>query len=191
MADSICPTDRALIAQALAEGRVTRVPRGVSGLPGYVCDPQTGKLVSEAGAAWKDVAKARGMRRSARIRRLQAAVPASPVADATAVQEQGGASKADRLRALLLAGHAPPVIAVSVGVATSYVYAIRKELRESGALPPPQRRDFAALRRHALALADSGLTLAQIAERLGTARAAVGGLVTRAKAERDRARDAT
>jgi hypothetical protein len=79
MADVLSPQDRALIDAALAAGRVTVVPRGVSGLVAYVCDPATGKLVRDDGSAAAPSAKVRRRsvdpragQRAARLHKLRA-----------------------------------------------------------------------------------------------------------------------
>jgi hypothetical protein len=183
MADTISSDDRALIAQALAEGRVTCVPRGVSGLPQYVCDPETGRLTTGmSDAAIRASQKARASRIWARRKRLQIAAIAAPKADDAA---PGVSKKADQMRALLLDGLTPAKVAAQVGVETSYVYAIRSAMRASGQLPPGRpKAAFPALRAQALALFESGLSYAQVAERLGTTRQAVAGLVRRGRLDR-------
>jgi hypothetical protein len=113
MADVLSPEDRALIDAALAAGRVTVVPQGVSGLPVYVCDPATGKLVTGLGhEGWRAARRAEGVRKVARAARLQAVATKPVVEEAPKVRKPGCGRKPDpqvrarhdRLRVLIEGG---------------------------------------------------------------------------------------
>jgi DNA-binding CsgD family transcriptional regulator len=182
MADVIQPADRALIEAALAEGRVTRVPRGVSGLPGYVCDSQTGKLICERPQHWRDQLAAAG-RTHARARRLQRAA-AAPVKGAASPAEPKLETKAARIKAALLRGDAPGVVAEAVGVKTHYVYMVATQMRKAGQLPP--HADLSAQRVRVLELHAEGLSFGEIAQRMDMTRHQVAGLVARARARSKR-----
>jgi DNA-binding CsgD family transcriptional regulator len=183
MADVISPTDRALIEAALAEGRVTRVLRGVSGLPGYVCDSQTGKLICERPQHWRDQLAA-AARTHARARRLQRAA-AAPVKGAASPAEPKLETKAARIKAALLRGEAPGVVAEATGSTAAYVYNVATRLRKAGHAMPP-RADFSAQRARVLELHAEGLSFGEIAQRMDMTRHQVAGLVARARARSKR-----
>jgi hypothetical protein len=140
MADVISPTDRALIEAALAEGRVTRVLRGVSGLPGYVCDSQTGKLICERPQHWRDQLAA-AARTHARARRLQRAA-AAPVKGAASPAEPKLETKAARIKAALLRGDAPGVVAEATGVDSGVRLQRRHAAAQSRTCDAAARRFF-------------------------------------------------
>jgi transposase len=168
MPDALTPSERALIDAAVAQGRVTQVPRGVSGLPQYFCDPETGKLVTGLGQGWKDVAKARGIRMSARRRRLNAAPVVVP---APAIE--------DRIEAAVKRGDAPRAIAKALGVNSYKVYRVIHALRRAGRLPPVPAASAELTGERLAQLHDSGLTYDVIATRFGVSRNTVAGKIRR------------
>jgi transposase len=166
MPDALTPSERALIDAAVAQGRVTQVPRGASGLPQYFCDPATGKLVTGLGQGWKDVAKARGMRMSARRRRLNAAPVVVPAIE-------------DRIEAAFKRGDLPRAIAKDLGVNSLKVYRVIHALRRKGRLPPVPAASAALTGERLAQLHDSGLTYDVIATRFGVSRNTVAGKIRR------------
>lgn len=185
MADVIAASDQALIEAALAAGGVTRVPRGVSGLPQYVCDPQTGKLVTGHGESWKDVSRARGMRMSARRRRMRAAAPGAVASPVEKAPPPITTTLAVQIRDGLLNGETPSALARRVGTSKRYVCMIAKRLRTTGLLPP--LTDPVDRSEQVVALHEAGLSFSQVAERLNMTRSQVGGIVSRARARAARA----
>jgi len=153
------PEVRALIDAALAEGRVTRVPRGAVSHCGYVwCAEKNTLVLRGEGHDWH----ALNRRSHARRQAIQARRP----------QIEAKWARVREVAQRRLDGMAPKAIAEAMGLPRSTVYADLNAARQAGIIverqpmPAPTRDAVLALRRQ-------GLRPAAIAEKLGIGEATV------------------
>lgn len=166
MPDTLTPQERALIDAALAAGRVTVVPRGVSGLPLPVMDPASGHLRYAQPQGWVAARDARLMRR--------AHVPVDR-------------ETADEIVALRLHAVRPRDIAARLKIEARIVHMVCRAARKSGVVFPEAgigrpASDARARQARVAALFSAGQSYSEIAEAMGLTRGQVAGLLARGRA---------
>lgn len=153
---SITAEDRRLIDEAIAHGKVRRIPRGVSGLPEVVYNPETGQLVSSL--SWRD-----GQAKSFELGRKRA---------------ESRQKRHEAIKALWAEGKSPREIHQSINISKKTFDEDLRALRAAGVNIPTQFQwTRAKNREQVMALLKRGLGQNAISRKTGLARETVAGFI--------------
>ena len=194
---------RAQIDQAVAEGRVTRVPRGVSGQLPLVYDPKLGQIVTTERENLRAI-NARMAAKSQKARRARLAreaangdvqgqgavvvrirqAPKNPNRDQLMAERQKNlAATAEMRRDGATTAEIAAALKLSEKTVTNYIWHLRKSGVDIKRIDPGvARRDGNDMCLRALELQRAGLTVAEIAEKLNRHHRQTEVLLHRARA---------